>query len=116
LFGPSFIASATTLMSGRGKGTKGVGQGGTRRHCFILRDSIQGISKKSIRRLARRAGVIRMSGLVFDHTRAVLKVFVTNLLRDAVVYTQHANRKTISTMDVIYALKRQGRLLYGIEH
>ncbi|GMF17562.1 unnamed protein product [Phytophthora lilii] len=77
-------------MSGRGKY---IGQGASRRHRFILQDSIQGISKKSIRRLARRAGVIRMSELVYDHTRAVLKVFVRNLLHDAIVYTQHANRR-----------------------
>ena len=35
------------------------------------------------------------------------------LLRDAVVYTEHARRKTVTAMDVVYALKRQGRSLYG---
>jgi histone H4 len=28
-------------------------------------------------------------------------------------YTEHARRKTVSAMDVVYALKRQGRTLYG---
>jgi histone H4 len=100
-------------MTGHGKGAKGLGKGGTKRHRFILRDNIQGISNASIRRLARRAGVMRMSGLVYHETRAVLKVFVRNLVQDAVVYSEQAHRKTVTTMDVVFALKRQGRTLYG---
>ena len=33
--------------------------------------------------------------------------------RDAVTYTEHARRKTVTAMDVVYALKRQGKTLYG---
>jgi len=29
------------------------------------------------------------------------------------VYTEHARRKTVTKMDVLYALKRQGRKPYG---
>ncbi|KAK9913358.1 hypothetical protein M0R45_037176 [Rubus argutus] len=36
-----------------------------------------------------------------------------NVIRDAVTYTEHARRKTVTAMDVVYALKRQGRTLYG---
>uniref|UniRef100_A0A8C0Y1M6 Histone H4 n=1 Tax=Cyprinus carpio carpio TaxID=630221 RepID=A0A8C0Y1M6_CYPCA len=36
-----------------------------------------------------------------------------NVIRDAVTYTEHAKRKTVTAMDVVYALKRQGRTLYG---
>ena len=43
-------------MSGRGKGGKGLGKGGAKRHRKILRDNIQGITKPAIRRLARRGG------------------------------------------------------------
>merc|ERR1712107_209234 len=46
-------------------------------------------------------------------TRGVLKVFLENVIRDAVTYTEHAKRKTVTAMDVVYALKRQGRTLYG---
>ncbi|KAG4045347.1 hypothetical protein PC123_g19239 [Phytophthora cactorum] len=101
------------FMSGREKGVKGVGTGGSKRHRYILRDNIQDISNQSIRRLAGRAGVKRMSALIYQRTRAVLNVFVRNLAQDALKYTEHANRKTMSTMDVIYALKHQGRTLYG---
>ena len=107
---PSF---AQTYRSGRGKGGKGLGKGGAKRHRKVLRDNIQGITKPAIRRLARRGGVKRISGLIYEETRGVLKVFLENVIRDAVTYTEHARRKTVTAMDVVYALKRQGRTLYG---
>ena len=63
-------------MSGRGKGGKGLGKGGAKRHHKVLRDNIEGITKPVIRRLARRGGVKRISGLVYEETRGVLKVFL----------------------------------------
>ena len=47
----------------------------------------------------------------FYHLR--FEVFLENVIRDAVTYTEHAKRKTVTAMDVVYALKRQGRTLYG---
>ncbi|KAL5007280.1 hypothetical protein ScPMuIL_016086 [Solemya velum] len=41
------------------------------------------------------------------------RFFLENVIRDAVTYTEHAKRKTVTAMDVVYALKRQGRTLYG---
>merc|ERR1712071_449331 len=38
-------------------------------------------------------------------------LFLENVIRDAVTYTEHAKRKTVTAMDVVYALKRQGRTL-----
>ena len=107
------LAKETVNMSGRGKGGKGLGKGGAKRHRKVLRDNIQGITKPAIRRLARRGGVKRISGLIYEETRGVLKVFLENVIRDAVTYTEHAKRKTVTAMDVVYALKRQGRTLYG---
>merc|ERR1712107_899393 len=59
---------------GRGKGGKGLGKGGAKRHRKVLRDNIQGITKPAIRRLARRGGVKRISGLIYEEVRAVLRV------------------------------------------
>jgi histone H3/H4 len=103
-------------MSGRGKGGKGLGKGGAKRHRKVLRDNIQGITKPAIRRLARRGGVKRIAGLIYEETRGVLKVFLENVIRDAVTYTEHARRKTVTALDVVYALQRQGRTLYGFGH
>ena len=53
-------------MSGRGKGGKGLGKGGAKRHRKVLRDNIQGITKPAIRRLARRGGAERIMGLIYE--------------------------------------------------
>jgi len=105
--------SLAWAMMIRGKGTKGPGKGGAMRHRKVLRDNIDGISKAAIRRLARRGGVKRLSGLIYEETRGVLKGFLKNLIHDAVAYTNHAGRQTVTAMDVVYALKRQGKTLYG---
>ena len=101
-------------MSGRGFGGKGLGKGGAKRHRKILRDHIiSPLRKPEIRRLARRGGVKRISGLIYEEIRGVVKIFLENVLRDAISYTEHAKRKTVTAMDIVYALKRQGRSIYG---
>lgn len=94
--------------------TKGKKATPRRRHRpSVLRDNIQGITKPAIRRMARRGGVKRLSGLVYEETRAVTKDFLEKLLRDVVLYTEHARRKTVTPLDVVYALKRRGHSIYG---
>ena len=73
---------------------------------------------KSVARLKKTANkkwgaFFFISGLIYEETRGVLKVFLENVIRDAVTYTEHAKRKTVTAMDVVYALKRQGHTLYG---
>lgn len=105
-------------MTGHGKGVKGIkglGKGGAKRYRNVIRDNIRGITKPTIRRLARRGGVRRISNLVYEEVRCVLKLFLENVILDAVTYTEHDRRKTVTVMDVIYALKRRGRSLYGFE-
>ena len=111
--------------AGRGKGGKGVtlGKGGKGAKASKggkrlgnnkkQQDAIKGITKPAIRRLARRGGVKRINGAIYDETRNVLKQFLEQVIRDSVTYTEHAKRKTVTAMDVVYALKRQGRTLYG---
>jgi len=98
---------------GKGKGILDKAHGGARRHRKVLRDNIKGVTKPAIRRLARRGGVKRIGGLIYDETREVLKQWLHRVVRDAVVYTDHARRKTVTSTDVVYALKRNGRTLYG---
>lgn len=77
-------------MTGRGKGGKGLGKGGAKRHRKVLRDNIQGITKPAIRRLARRGGVKRISGLIYEETRGVLKViFIKFLFKCAIMGSLH---------------------------
>ena len=72
-----------------------------------------GISNWAIRRLARRGGVKRISELIYEETKSILKSYLEKVLKDAIIYTEHAKRKTVTSLDVIYALKKQGKSLYG---
>ena len=56
---------------------------------------------KSIRRLARRGGVKRISGLIYEETRGVLKIFLENVIRDSVTYTEHAKRYVLCATNII---------------
>merc|ERR1719163_688893 len=107
------ISSSGTKKFAYSDDQPGVGKGGATRHRKVMRDNIQGITKPAIRRLARRGGVKRISGLIYEETRGVLKNFLENVLRDSITYTEHSKRKTVTALDVVYALKRQGRTLYG---
>ncbi|KAJ7827247.1 histone-fold-containing protein, partial [Mycena olivaceomarginata] len=90
-------------------------KGGAKRHCKILRETSRvHIPKPAIRRLARHGGVKRISGLIYEETHGVLKIFLENVICDSVTYTEHAKRyKAVTALDVVYALKRSGRTLYG---
>ena len=98
-----------------GKGGKGK-KAGAKRHQRVLRDNIQGITKPAIRRLCRRGGVKRIAGLVYEETRGALKLFLENIIRDAVNYTEHARRKTVTALDVVYSLKKHDKTIYGFEY
>ncbi len=92
----------------------GYGKVGAKRHTKkSLKETILGITKPAIRRLARRGGVKRISSLIYEETRNIMRSFLENVIRDSVTYTEHAKRKTVTALDVVYALKRNGRNLYG---
>ena len=102
-------------MSGCRKGVQGFGRRSTTSHyrSRVLRGKIQGISRPVIRRLARRGGIRRITELIYDETRIALKNYLTRLVEDSMMITQRANRKTVTAMDILYALKREGKTLYG---
>ena len=109
---PKAFTRQFTTVSGKGKG-KGFGKHGAKRFRKNAKDVILGITKPAIRRLARRGGVKRISSLIYDESRVVLRGFLETVVRDSITYTEYARRKTVTTLDVIHALKRQGRALYG---
>ncbi|KAI5056746.1 hypothetical protein GOP47_0028564 [Adiantum capillus-veneris] len=73
-------AAEEDAMSGPDKGGKGLGKGGAKRHRKVLRDNIQGTTKPAIRCLARRGGMKRISGLIYEETRGMLKIFLENVI------------------------------------
>ncbi|KAJ1120890.1 hypothetical protein NDU88_009039 [Pleurodeles waltl] len=77
-------------------------------------DNIKGITKPDIRRLAHHGVVKCISRLIYEGTRGGLKVFLENVVRDAVTYTEPVKRKTATVMDVVNTFKHQGITLYRI--
>ncbi|KAK3525074.1 hypothetical protein QTP86_014411 [Hemibagrus guttatus] len=104
---PLFRESST--MCGRGKGAgKGLGKGAGK---GLGKGAGKGLGKGAGKGLGKGAAkrhrkVHRISNQFCEETRGVLKVFLENVIRDAVTYTEHAKRKTVTAMDVVYALKR----------
>ena len=72
------------------------------------------IRKASIRRLARRCGARRISACVYRELEGVLRTFLENILRDAIVYTDHARRRTVMERDIVCSVQRRGRKIYGV--
>ncbi|EFA79069.1 hypothetical protein PPL_08539 [Heterostelium album PN500] len=101
------------MASGKGKGGKVGSKIGTKRYRKVLAGYYTEITKPAVRRLARRGGVKRISFPIYDEVHNVLRQFLEKVIRDSVAYGEHADRRTLTTMDVVYALKKQGRTLYG---
>jgi len=104
------------MSTGSGKGGKRLivySKLGKRHSNFPMRDHIKGITKPSIRRLARRGGVKRISGLVYNDIRDMVHDFMNGVIHDTVCYTESSSRKTVTTKDVVMALKRKNLTIYG---
>jgi len=112
----SGMAGKKGISHGLGGAGLGLGKtsrpGGLKRHRKILRDNIQGVTKGAIR-LARRGGVKRISGDIYDETRKVLKLYLEGLLKEITDVVETCKRKTVCVTDVVYVLRRQGRPIYG---
>jgi len=59
--------------------------------------SLSGITKPAIRRLARRGGVKRISGLIYEETRGVLKIFLENVSATLLSYRQIIRTHNLSS-------------------
>jgi histone H4 len=94
------------------KGKSGASKS-TKRMRKSLSEGVKGLTRGSIRRLARRAGAKRISGAIYEEVRTVVKSFVDGVVRDATAYTEHAKRRTVTAIDVTLALKKRGKMLYG---
>lgn len=106
---------------GNGKGGKGLGKGGAaavslRNKAQPNKDSLHGLTKPALQRLARRAGVKRTYSSVYGEARNAMHAFLQRILQDTTTYMAHCHRKTVTTMDVIYALKRHDALVYGVRN
>ena len=84
-----------------------------RRHRRVIRDNIQGITKHHINRLAARGGCVKVSRSIYEEIRGVTKVFLESMLRDTIMFMEHARSNTLAPEHVLSACARQERVLWG---
>lgn len=79
--------------------------GKARRHQSELKRLQNEISNQSLRKLARRGGVVNPDERVYDYARKAIVDFVNTVVRDAVQYTEREKRRTVIAFDIVRALR-----------
>ena len=95
------------------KGKSSAAKGSNKRIKKLLTTNASGVTKGAIKRLARRAGVKRISALTYEEVRGSIKSFAESTIQDATAYTESAKRKTVTAGDIVNALKKKGKMIYG---
>jgi histone H4 len=101
-------SSKTVAKSGHGKG-----KGGAKRHRKMVKPAIEGMSNNEIRRLARRAGVKRIGGGVYESVRKMTQNFLDDVLFKTLIHVEHRQAKTVTPHDVVAGFKCMGGTVYG---
>lgn len=73
----------------------------------MVRDNIKGITNGAIKRLARRAGVLRIGNQTYDEVRNMIHMSLTDWLGRIVTYTQHMRKKTVNVPAVVAGIPQK---------
>ena len=71
-----------------------------------------GPGMSQIRRCGRRAGIKRVTGDALDASSDAVERYVEELVRNSIIVTQSAGRKTVTDGAVRYSLRVMGTRLY----
>ena len=88
-------------------------KGHSKRQNSTRTSDVSRLTNPCIRRLARRAGVKRVSSLIYDEVRRLCADRLKGYLRTIEACCEHRKARTVSVQDVIYALARNGQRVYG---
>lgn len=72
-------------------------------------EGFHGLKDEYIRKMCHRAGVKRIALELYPMIRIDAKDFCDSILTLAMKYATHAKRKTVSTLDVLYAIRAYKR-------
>lgn len=75
-------------------------QGKKQRKQKILRDNIDGITKGSIKELARKAGVKTISSLTYEEVKGRVKKMLGDWMHNIITYTEHSRKHTVGIKEV----------------
>jgi len=72
-------------------------------------DTVRDAFKRpGIKRIARRAGVVRLGGLMYEEIRGVAKVYLYHVIRLALIFMEYRKSRTLKYEDVKQSLDRLG--------
>ena len=63
-------------------------------------NTLVGITKPALIRLAKRAGIVRFSGLSYEESRMILFTYLEEFLRRVAIHTDHDRKSTVSVNHV----------------
>mmetsp|Transcript_56371 Transcript_56371/g.158112 ORF Transcript_56371/g.158112 Transcript_56371/m.158112 type:complete len:122 (-) Transcript_56371:55-420(-) len=106
-------ASKQPCLAAAARSAGGKAGGGKRGPAKVLKDAGCYVTKPDIRRLARRAGCVRVATTIYEEARSTITDFIEKLVGDAVVYMDYGGRKTMAPSDIVLSLRRRGKVVYG---
>jgi len=111
------MARTKQTVKQKDKKDKGKGKPAAKRHERKSKrpQGVEGIPRNAFKRLARRAGLTRVSGTFARDARKLLKFMLVEVLQRAALLTAHMRQKTISAGAMREALKESGMRTAGFE-
>lgn len=76
----------------------------------VKKKGLESFSQNALKRLAMRAGIIRLSKEVIDEFRFIIQEYISSILLAVDGYLGYSKRKTIMPQDITSAIKH----VYGI--
>ena len=70
----------------------------------LKRSAIEQITNPAMKRLSQVASINRLNASSYDDIRGILNSTLHRLMKQSIIYTEYARRKTVSTSDIEYAL------------
>ena len=64
------------------------------------------VSSKAIRRLALRGGVTRIQLWILPFFKLYVKLYLENIVKDAIVFAYHMGRKIVTSDHIVMAVRR----------
>ncbi len=99
------------------RGGHGSGRGGrmsARHKNKTKKQGMENLTKEAIKKLARRGGVTRISGLVYEPVRDSIETYLKMLDKLSIVFMESQKKKVVQVTHVLEALKRMDRTHYSL--
>lgn len=79
-------------------------------------ETLEGLTKAAIHRIAQKAGATYVSSEIYDKVRKVVMDFLLKVIRRAALYVQQARKVTVSQDDILMSLETEYKKVYTSGH